>query len=94
MANIYDSFYFAMLRALAIIAWEAEIHGIDFCLCGEMAGDFMCVAIFIGLGYCYLFMNGRFVARVKYLLRRIDYAEAENFAQRSLEAQLATEVRH
>lgn len=36
----------------------------------------------------------RSVARVKYLLRRIDYAEAENLAQRSLEAQLATEVRH
>lgn len=34
------------------------------------------------------------VARVKYLLRRIDFAEAENLAQRSLEAQLATEVRH
>ncbi|HDS6936440.1 TPA: hypothetical protein QHV88_004362, partial [Escherichia coli] len=32
--------------------------------------------------------------RVKYLLRRIDFAEAENLAQRSLEAQLATEVRH
>lgn len=30
----------------------------------------------------------------KYLLRRIDFAEAENLAQRSLEAQLATEVRH
>ncbi len=37
---------------------------------------------------------GRSVARAKYLLRRIDYAEAENLAQRSLEAQLATEVRH
>lgn len=54
----------------------------------------MCVAILIGLGYRHLSMNGRSVARVKYLLRRIDYAEAENLAQRSLEAQLATEVRH
>ncbi|MDH8101816.1 hypothetical protein QIG22_28490, partial [Klebsiella pneumoniae] len=63
-------------------------------LCGEMAGDPMCVAILIGLGYRHLSMNGRSVARAKYLLRRIDYAEAENLAQRSLEAQLATEVRH
>ena len=44
----------------------------------------------IGLGYRHLSMNGRSVARAKYLLRRIDYAEAENLAQRSLEAQLAT----
>lgn len=77
-----------------MIAREAEIHGIDLRLCGEMAGDPMCVAILIGLGYRHLSMNGRSVARVKYLLRRIDFAEAENLAQRSLEAQLATEVRH
>ncbi|EPU7334900.1 phosphoenolpyruvate--protein phosphotransferase [Escherichia coli] len=94
VANIYDSLHPAMLRALAMIAREAEIHGIDLRLCGEMAGDPMCVAILIGLGYRHLSMNGRSVARVKYLLRRIDYAEAENLAQRSLEAQLATEVRH
>lgn len=94
VANIYDSLHPAMLRALAMIAREAEIHGIDLRLCGEMAGDPMCVAILIGLGYRHLSMNGRSVARVKYLLRRIDFAEAENLAQRSLEAQLATEVRH
>ena len=37
----------------------------------------------IGLGYRHLSMNGRSVARVKYLLRRIDcrMAEAENLAQ-------------
>ncbi len=86
VANIYDSLHPAMLRALAMIAREAEIHGIDLRLCGEMAGDPMCVAILIGLGYRHLSMNGRSVARVKYLLRRIDYAEAENLAQRSLES--------
>ena len=39
VANIYDSLHPAMLRALAMIAREAEIHGIDLRLCGEMAGD-------------------------------------------------------
>jgi len=34
------------------------------------------------------------VARVKYLLRHIEYEDAQQLAQRSLEAQLATEVRH
>lgn len=68
-----------------MIVWEVEIYGIDFCLCGEMVGDFMCVVIFIGFGYCYLFMNGCFVVWVKYLLRCIDYVEVENFVQCSLE---------
>ena len=39
VANIYDSLHPAMLRALAMIAREAEIHGIDLRLCGEMAGE-------------------------------------------------------
>ncbi len=65
VANIYDSLHPAMLRALAMIAREAEIHGIDLRLCGEMAGDPMCVAILIGLGYRHLSMNGRSVARSK-----------------------------
>lgn len=83
-----------MLRALAMIAQEAERSGIDLRLCGEMAGDPMCVAILIGLGFRHLSMNGRSVARVKYLLRHIDFDEAQTLAQRSLEAQMAAEVRH
>ena len=59
-----------------------------------MAGDSMCVAILIGLGYRHLSMNGRAVARVKYLLRHIDINDARELAERSLEAQLAAEVRH
>lgn len=93
-ASMYDSLHPAVLRALAMIAHDAERFGIDLRLCGEMAGDPMCVTILIGLGYRHLSMNGRSVARVKYLLRRIDIAEAQELSRRSLEAQMATEVRH
>ena len=94
VASMYDSLHPAVLRALAMIAHDAERFGIDLRLCGEMAGDPMCVTILIGLGYRHLSMNGRSVARVKYLLRRIDIAEAQELSRRSLEAQMATEVRH
>ena len=94
VASLYDSLHPAMLRALHHIAKEAERNGIDLCLCGEMAGDPMCVALLVGMGYRHLSMNGRSVARVKYLLRHISQEEAQLLAQRSLEAQLATEVRH
>lgn len=91
---MYDSLHPAVLRALAMIAREAEQAGVDLRLCGEMAGDPMCVAVLIGLGFSHLSMNGKSVARIKYLLRRIDFAEAQTLANRTLEAQLATEVRH
>ncbi|ROS22697.1 phosphoenolpyruvate--protein phosphotransferase [Raoultella terrigena] len=94
VANMYDSLHPAVLRALAMIARDAERFGIDLRLCGEMAGDPMCVTILIGLGYRHLSMNGRSVARVKYLLRRIDIEEAQELSRRSLEAQMTTEVRH
>lgn len=94
VANMYDCLHPAVLRVLAMIAHDAERFGIDLRLCGEMAGDPMCVTILVGLGYRHLSMNGRSVARVKYLLRRIDIEEAQELSRRSLEAQMTTEVRH
>ncbi|NPD49348.1 phosphoenolpyruvate--protein phosphotransferase [Klebsiella aerogenes] len=94
VANMYDCLHPAVLRALAMIAHDAERFGIDLRLCGEMAGDPMCITILVGLGYRHLSMNGRSVARVKYLLRRIDIEEAQELSRRSLEAQMTTEVRH
>lgn len=94
VANLYDSLHPAVLRALSMIAMEAHRYCIDLCLCGEMAGDPMCVVLLVGLGFRHLSMNGRSVARVKYLLRHITQEEAQTLAKRSLDAQLATEVRH
>ncbi|MBL2342887.1 phosphoenolpyruvate--protein phosphotransferase [Klebsiella pneumoniae] len=94
VASMYDSLHPAVLRALAMIAHDAERFGIDLRLCGEMAGDPMCVTILIGLGYRHLSMNGRSVARVKYLLRCIDIEEAQELSRRSLDAQMTAEVRH
>ena len=94
VASIYDSLHPGMIRVLSMIVQETERYGIDLRLCGEMAGDPMCVTILIGLGFRHLSMNGRSVARVKYLLRHIDLEDAQTLAQRSLDAQMATEVRH
>ena len=94
VASMYDSLHPGMIRVLSMIVQEADRYGIDLRLCGEMAGDPMCVTILVGLGFRHLSMNGRSVARVKYLLRNIDLEDAETLARRSLDAQMATEVRH
>lgn len=94
VASMYDSLHPGMIRVLSMIVQEAERYGLDLRLCGEMAGDPMCVTILIGLGFRHLSMNGRSVPRVKYLLRHIDLQDAQTLAQRSLDAQMATEVRH
>lgn len=94
VANLYDSLHPAVLQALAMIVREAERLALDLRLCGEMAGDPMCVTLLIGMGFRHLSMNGRSVARVKYLLRHVELEEAQTLTRRSLEAQTATEVRH
>jgi phosphotransferase system enzyme I (PtsP) len=94
VASLYDSLHPAMLRALKTIAEEAKRANIELCLCGEMAGDSSCVALLVGLGYHHLSMNGRNVARVKYLLHHIDYEEAQKLAEAGLQAEQANEVRH
>ncbi len=94
VAGLYDCLHPAMLRALHAIAQTATALDIELGLCGEMAGDPMCVALLTGMGYRHLSMNGRSVARVKYLLRHIDYADACDLAQRCLQLQMSAEVRH
>ena len=94
VAGLYDSLHPAMLRVLRQIITSAEVAGLDVSLCGEMAGDPMGALLLTGMGFRNLSMNGRSVARVKYLLRRIDLADAQELAGRVLQAQFTTDVRH
>lgn len=93
VANLYDSLHPAMLRALQAISIEAHLANLELCLCGEMAGDPMCVALLIGMGYHHLSMNGKNVSRVKYLLRHLDYEEVQKLSIQALKACSASDVR-
>ncbi|MDN5680755.1 MAG: phosphoenolpyruvate--protein phosphotransferase, partial [Ewingella sp.] len=94
VAGLYDSLHPAMLRVLKQIVTEGEAAGLQISLCGEMAGDPMGALLLTGMGYRNLSMNGRSVARIKYLLRSIELADAQELARRVLEAQFTTDVRH
>jgi phosphotransferase system enzyme I (PtsP) len=94
VAGLYDSLHPAMLRVLSQIARDAASAGIELSLCGEMAGDPMGALLLVGMGYRNISMNGRSVARVKYLLRKIDISDAQELAERVMQAQFTSEVRH
>lgn len=83
-----------MLQVLRQILMQATESGLQVSLCGEMAGDPMGALLLVGLGYRNLSMNGRSVARIKYLLRNIELADAQVLAARVLTAQMTTDVRH
>ncbi|HDL6606732.1 TPA: phosphoenolpyruvate--protein phosphotransferase [Yersinia enterocolitica] len=94
VASLYDSLHPAMLQVLSHILTQATQSGLQVSLCGEMAGDPMGALLLVGLGYSNLSMNGRSVARIKYLLRNIDLVDAQALAERVLNAQMTTDVRH
>ncbi|CAK9884332.1 MAG: Phosphoenolpyruvate-dependent phosphotransferase system [Candidatus Erwinia impunctatus] len=93
VANLYDSLHPAMLNVLASIIHQSASVEIAVSLCGEMAGDPMSVALLVGMGYRQLSMNGRNVARVKYLLSHLHIDEAERLSQDCLIAASTKEVR-
>lgn len=94
VASLYDSLHPAMLQVLSHILAQATQSSLQVSLCGEMAGDPMGALLLVGLGYRNLSMNGRSVARIKYLLRNIDLVDAQALAERVLNAQMTTDVRH
>ncbi|WP_145555988.1 phosphoenolpyruvate--protein phosphotransferase [Yersinia canariae] len=94
VASLYDSLHPAVLQVLSHILTQATQSGLQVSLCGEMAGDPMGALLLVGLGYRNLSMNGRSVARIKYLLRNIDLVDATALAKRVLAAQMTTDVRH
>ncbi|TCV92621.1 phosphoenolpyruvate--protein phosphotransferase [Biostraticola tofi] len=94
VAGMYDSLHPAMLQVLHKIVSDCDRLGIECSLCGEMAGDPMGALLLIGMGYRTLSMNGRSVARVKYLMRNLDLKEARGLVERMLVAQNTIEVRH
>lgn len=94
VASLYDNLHPAMLQVLSHILTQATQSGLQVSLCGEMAGDPMGALLLVGLGYRNLSMNGRSVARIKYLLRNIDLVDAQALAERVLSAQMTTDVRH
>ncbi|QZN95331.1 phosphoenolpyruvate--protein phosphotransferase [Symbiopectobacterium purcellii] len=93
VASLYDSLHPSMLQALAGIARECQRLDLEVSVCGEMAGEAMGSLVLTGLGYRTFSMNGRSVARVKYLLRQLVLAEVQTLTQRLLAARSASEVR-
>ncbi len=94
VASLYDNLHPAMLQVLRHILTQANESGLPVNLCGEMAGDPMGALLLVGLGYRNLSMNGCSVARIKYLLRNIELADAQALVDRVLTAQLTADVRY
>jgi phosphotransferase system enzyme I (PtsP) len=85
VADLYQAYHPAVLRALQYIVYAAHDAGISVSICGELAGDPGAAILLMAMGYDVLSMNATNLPKVKSVIRGITFERAK---------QLLAEVMH
>ncbi|MBW2610065.1 MAG: phosphoenolpyruvate--protein phosphotransferase [Deltaproteobacteria bacterium] len=93
VAYLYEPYHPAVIRMIRQVVKVAKEADIDVSLCGEMAGDPLCVSILVGIGIDELSMNAGGVPLLKKIIRSISREEAMADLQDILALNTAKEVR-
>jgi len=78
VAHMYQPFDPALIRMIGQVVAAARNAGIRVTLCGEMAGDPLCVPILLGLGLDALSMNARSIPLIKKIIRAMPMSQARD----------------
>ena len=78
VAHMYQPFDPALIRMIGQVVTAARNEGIRVNLCGEMAGDPLCVPILLGLGLDALSMNARSIPLIKKIVRAMPMSQARD----------------
>lgn len=92
LALRFTPFHPAILRLMARVQSTGESHGIDVCVCGEMASQPLAVFALIGLGLRELSVAPRAVADVKRIIRGVRAEAAADAVQAAIQAGTAREA--
>jgi len=93
VAYMYEPFHPAILRMIRQVVSAARDAGIEVALCGEMAGDPLCVSILLGIGIDRLSMNARAIPLIKKMVRAIPLEQAKADLKKIMALNTAKEVR-
>jgi len=92
VANLYDSYHPAVLRALNIIAEESSKCLVPLSLCGELASEPAGALLLLAMGYDKLSMNAHNVARIKWVIRHISLQKSKVILTKALSFNTAKQV--
>ena len=84
VARFYDCFHPAVVRCLKGLVDKAKEHNKPITVCGESAGDPLSALLLLSLGYTSLSMNNSFIARIKYIMRRVSCEDLQKLAAEAL----------
>ncbi|MBL7171363.1 MAG: phosphoenolpyruvate--protein phosphotransferase [Desulfobacteraceae bacterium] len=93
VAYMYQPFHPAILRMIQQVVRAAKNEGIKVSLCGEMAGDPLCVFILLGIGLDGLSMNARSIPLIKKIVRATSMEQAKIDLENIMKLNTANEVR-
>ncbi len=78
VAGLYDPFHPAVLKMIHQVVKAGQNEGIDVSLCGEIAGDPLCVLILLALGLEEFSMNIGSIPVIKKMVRMLPLREVRN----------------
>lgn len=93
VAQMYDGLHPAVFRSLYQIQQTASEYAKSVSVCGELAGDSVGVIALLAMGYRRFSMNLNSVAKIKYLLRRVNTKELQPLLKMALKLSDASQVR-
>jgi len=92
VANLHDAYHPAVLRALNNIAEQSAKYLVPLSLCGELAGEPAGALLLLAMGFDKLSMNGHNIARIKWVIRHVDYQRAKIILAHALKLTTAKQV--
>jgi len=93
LTYMYEPLHPAVLRQIKTVVDAAHKAGIKVSMCGEMAGDPICVLILLGMELDELSMNHLAIPRIKKIIRESTLKESKTMLKKALSFNTASEVR-
>ena len=93
VAYMYQPFHPAIIRMLNQVVISAKRRGIGVYICGEMAGDPLCIPIMLGLGIEELSMNPPNIPFMKKVIRSVSMKDIKSAFQGILKLDTALKVK-
>jgi phosphotransferase system enzyme I (PtsI) len=92
VAHLYQALDPAVLKMIKMTYDAAKKKGIDFVMCGEMAGDPMNLPVLVGMGLTNFSMNPAAIPAVKKLIRDLDTQKAKKSVKKIMTLKTVQEI--
>ncbi len=93
VANLYDAYHPAVLRALNSIAEQSKNSNTSLSLCGELASEPAGALLLLAMGYNKLSMNPHHLAKVKWVIRHVEFSKVQSVLKHALSLMSPQEVK-